>query len=100
MAVTYMDTEKLKDINENINYLIQDYYREINSMFTKFSNVPEVTREWVGDSSKKYFQEVGLEKNDFVYFGQTLASFKDALTKTIEKTDLTLSKVNNIEKGA
>ncbi len=99
MAVTYMDTEKLRDIEENINYLIQDYYREINSMFTKFSNVPEVTHEWVGETSKKYFQEVGFEKNDFIYFGQTLASFKEALTKTLEKTDLAITKSVNIEKG-
>ena len=100
MAITYINTDKLRDINDNINHLVQDYYREINSMFTKFSNVPDGTHEWVGETSEKYFQEIGLEKNDYIAFGQNLSDFNQAISKTIEQTELSLIKTNNVEKGA
>lgn len=99
MAITYIDTERLKDINLEISNLIKNYYNEINSMFNKFSNVPYLTREWVGQSSEKYFGQVMLEKQDYLEFGRMLEEYNKAILDTAIKADNCISNCKNIESG-
>ena len=75
MAITYVDTDELSSLVTDINALVQEYNREINRLFTKFSNVPTVTKEWVGDSAEYYFSNIMLDKSDFLNFGNQLYEY-------------------------
>ena len=97
MAITYVDTDQLSTLVNDINDLIQEYNMEINRLFTKFSNVPTVTKEWVGNSAETYFSAVMLEKSDFIAFGNRLYEFTKYLNNICSSINGAVSRCQQLE---
>ena len=100
MAITYVDTDQLSLLVSDINALIQDYNMEINRLFTTFSNVPTVTKEWVGNSAEDYFSGVMLEKSDFIAFGNRLYKYTKYLNNICSSVHNSVDKCQRIEEDS
>lgn len=84
MAITYIDTNKIEEIGNDIIALATEYQVEINKLFKRLNEVPTVTREWVGQSANKYFNLIALDKNDFLTVGNQLRNFGKQVTNVAE----------------
>ncbi len=98
MAVTYIDTKRAKDISKNIVDYANEYNVLINKLFKRLTEVPYITREWVGQTSEKYFKYVALEKSDFLDFGDQLKSYGVKISKDVDLIEDRILKNNKEEK--
>lgn len=72
MSISYVNTTELEEISKEIISLSDDLYEEFNKLFTRFSEVPTVTKEWTGKQSKYYFGVVAKDKQDYLKFSAKL----------------------------
>lgn len=84
MAISYVDTKRLKEISKNVILLSNRYDVLINELFKTFSLVPFETKEWVGQSSQKYFKIVSFDKIDFLKFGEHIREYGKRISNDAE----------------
>ena len=75
MAVSSIDTERVSDLANEILFLENDYEIQINRLFKMLSEVPYITKEWVGNQSERYFRTILLDKNDYINFGKEIRKY-------------------------
>lgn len=68
MAISYVNTVDVLNISKEILTLTEELDKEIDSLFTRFSEVPTVTGEWVGQTSQFYFDKIANDKKKFKKF--------------------------------
>lgn len=87
------DTNEIHEIANEIISLATEYETEINNLFRRFSNVPDITREWVGNEAKQYFDIVALEKQDYINVGETIKDYANKLIRDAESMEETVNVV-------
>ena len=98
MAVTYVDTDKLKDIAASIDKSATEYDVLINKLFKRLLETPVLTKEWSGDQSKKYFGYVALDKTEFLNFGTKIKEFSKKINDDASLLSSNISNAKKIEK--
>ncbi len=78
--ITKTDTEKIERISRNIMNATNDLEDEINALFKRFSNVPTVTKEWIGNQANYYFSRVALDKRQYLMLVNRLRSVAKELS--------------------
>lgn len=97
MAITYADTNEMKDIAQTVSNLCLEYNQEITNLFTKLINVPYETKEWIGESAEYYFKQVLLDKTDFINFGNALNEYSKKILEDALKIEETIAKNIKLE---
>ena len=92
MAISYMNTDEVQNIVKDINYLTDELNREFNSLFLRFSEVPTVTKEWIGGQSEFYFNAVAKDKKKYLNFVKALKSVSKNLNNAVENMQDTINK--------
>ena len=72
MAISYANTTEIQNIANDLISLADELNLEINNLFTRFSDVPTVTKEWVGDKSVFYFNFIASDKKQYNDFAAKL----------------------------
>ncbi len=91
MAISYINTDEVENIANNISSQVNLYNKKIDDLFRRFSEVPTITREWVGTQSDKYFNIVEGQKKDFVKFGKDLQALVDRLNLDVADVRATVA---------
>lgn len=65
MAISYANTTEIETISKDIISLANDLNNEINSLFSRLSNVPYGTKEWSGNQALKYFNIIASDKKQY-----------------------------------
>ncbi len=99
MAVTSVDTESVRQICNDINDIVTEYEVEITKLFKRFSEVPYVTKEWVGNKSEEYFNHILLEKADYMTFGEEIKKYKRKIKDDMDNIEDTISTNSKNESG-
>lgn len=94
-TIKYADTDEIKQLASDIKNLANEYEREIMELFRRFNNVPNVTKEWIGGQSGKFFDIVSFDKEDFDNVGETIKSYAD---KLVSDSDFIESRINKVIK--
>lgn len=63
-----IDTDILKENGKNLENLAVDYFTINNKVFSRITNVPTVTGEWVGESAKRFASSAAVDKSQYVKF--------------------------------
>ena len=87
MAISYVDTKRLKETSKNIIYLSNRYDVLINDLFKMLSLVPYGTKEWVGQSSQKFFKYASLDKIEYLKFGEKIREYGKRLSEDAESIE-------------
>ena len=66
--ISYIDTDKVKDVARNLQSIVDELDMEFNTLFKRLSNVTSVTQEWVGDQAETYFMVVASDKQQYITF--------------------------------
>ena len=82
MNFTYGDTANIKDISKELIDLANEYNIEITNLFKRLLEIPTETKEWVGNKADKYVQIVGLDKQQYIDFYNSLKEFANMLSDT------------------
>jgi hypothetical protein len=72
--ITYIDTEEVRAILSQARLLEKDLREYINNLYLRLSNVPNDSKEWVGQKANYYFEHIAQDKIP-------LDSFCDSLEK-------------------
>lgn len=72
MAISYMKTDEVENIANELISLANEFDSEINNLFVRFSEVSDITKEWVGSQSAIYFKRVANDKKQYNDFANTL----------------------------
>ena len=83
MAISYINTDEVENIANNISTQVNLYNKKIDSLFKRFSEVPTITGEWIGTQSNKYFNAIEGQKKDIVKFGKDLQALVDRLNSDV-----------------
>ena len=83
MAISYINTGEVEEVANNIISLAMDFNTEINNLFSRLSDVPSITREWVGTQSKFYFKKIASDKKQYNDFADNLRHIGYKLSKDI-----------------
>lgn len=93
MAIYYANVEEIEEVAKNVNKLAIMYDNEINNLFRRLSDVPTVTKEWIGNTANSYFKTILLDKDEYVNIGKNLHLFSDKLNKDAERIRNTVTKI-------
>lgn len=92
MAISYMNTTEVESIANDVISLANDFNTEINNLFKRFSDVPYVTREWVGNQAEFYFNRVSNDKKQYIDFANSLKSVGNKLNSDAYETKNCINK--------
>lgn len=95
--ITYIDTNEVDAISRELATLTKDLDAEFNYLFKRFANVPNVTKEWVGNQANYYFSRVDSDKQAYTTFTNELKNISRELGTVASSTQLRI-KSNNSEK--
>ena len=97
MAINYVNTLEVQSLSKEILSLANDFNTEINNLFTRFSEVPTITKEWVGPQSNFYFNKVSLDKKEYLAFANSLKDIGYKLSQDAYEINTCISKNLNAE---
>ena len=63
--ISYINTAEVDSISEELLSAANDLETEFNALFARFANVPNVTKEWVGNQANFYFSKVASDKQQY-----------------------------------
>lgn len=89
-----IDTEKIKKCGNDIIKLSNDLNDIIETLYSRISNMPITTGEWVGESAKNFAVRANKEKIDAVELKNKIFSFGNTLIECAEKYEVEANKVN------
>lgn len=91
------NTDEMRRIASEINSLAVQYQKTISDLYTKFSEMPTVTKEWIGNKAQEYVSYVMLDKPDMLSVGDKIKSFANAITDDANLLDSNISKIRKDE---
>lgn len=97
MAVSSVDTDRLKEISQDIMSKANEYDIKITKLFKMLGDVPYTTKEWVGNQAERYFKTILLDKNDFLEFGNELKRYAKKLSEDSDKLAEAIKKTQTDE---
>lgn len=83
MAISYIETSEVESISKEILSLTTELNSEINNLFTRFAEVPTITKEWVGTQSNYFFNKTETEKKQYIDFIDKLKDIGYKLSKDV-----------------
>ena len=98
MAVSYIDTQKIKDISQNIISEANKYDVIINKLFKRLIEMPFVTKEWIGNRAEEYIDYVSLDKSEFISFGEKLRDLGKRISEDSDIMEDKIEYAKNVEK--
>lgn len=87
MSISYINTNEVQNIADEVVKLSTDLETEFNNLFRRLSNVPDVTKEWVGNQSEYYFSSISRDKDLFINFSNKIKNVGNELNKDVEKVN-------------
>ena len=72
--ITRINTDEVERISRDLTSAINDLESEVNTLYTRFSNVPTVTKEWIGGKANIYFSRIALDKRQYLILIDKLRS--------------------------
>lgn len=91
------NTDEMKRIASEINALATEYQTKISKMYSKFSNMPTGTGEWIGEKSEEYVGYVLQDKSDLMAVGDKIKSFAKVIEDDAVQLESTISLVRGDE---
>ena len=70
--ISYVNTEEMENIADELPGIIDDLEAEFDALFTRLTNVPEVTKEWIGGQANYYFTTVADDARYYANMVETL----------------------------
>lgn len=100
MGLSYFNSNEVESIAVDIKNYATEFNTEIDNLFRRLSEVPTVTKEWVGGQSELYFRMICTDKDKYKDFGNKLYKIGEVLSSDINDVQ-TCAKENqaNEEKG-
>ena len=83
MAISYINTSEVEDISKEIISLSNDLNDEFVNLFTRLSEVPTISKEWVGEQAEFYFKRVSFDKKNYIDFVNCLRNIGYILSKNV-----------------
>ncbi len=101
MGITYVKTEEIDSIGNELNNLCNEYNNEINKLFKRLSEVPNITQEWTGKQSRTYFSIVAKDKQSFVEVGNQLSYIAQKIKSDAAEIDRSIKQcqINEEKRG-
>lgn len=99
MNISYINTTELEEIARQLIEYAGDFESEINSLFTRLGDVPNVTKEWVGNKSESYFNRIGDDKQKYITFANNLRKIGYEINKVVSDTQNCMSRNDKEESG-
>lgn len=91
------NTNEMHRVASEINALAVQYQTLISGLYTKFSNMPTTTKEWVGNKAQEYVNYVLLDKPDMLSVGDKIKSFAKVIDDDANLLDTNSSKIRKDE---
>lgn len=87
----------MKRIAREISSFATQYQNIITDLFTRFSEMPNITREWIGQRAEQYVSYVMLDKQGLLKVGDQIKDFSDAIIEDANVLDACSSKARKEE---
>ena len=86
--ISRVNTAELEHISKDLLSAASDLETEFDALFTRFSNVPNVTKEWVGTQANFYFSRIAADKQQYT-------ALVDKIRKIAQELNAETSNVQN-----
>lgn len=97
MAISYVNTTEVENISKDLISLANEFNAEINALFTRFSEVPSVTGEWVGSKAQFYFNKISADKKQYIDFANKIREIGYKLSTDMNEVESCITRNNNNE---
>lgn len=91
------NTNEMRNIASEINSLAVQYQTLITGLYTRFSNMPTGTKEWIGNKAQEYVRYVMLDKESMLSVGDKIKSFATVITNDANILESNSAKVGRDE---
>ncbi|MBO4812759.1 hypothetical protein J5491_01270 [Candidatus Saccharibacteria bacterium] len=92
--ISYINTSEVDRIATEMSKRIDTLDNYFNSLFKRLEKVPDVTKEWVGNSSKSYFSAIARDKKEYLNLVSDLKIISKELKKEASSTEALITKIN------
>lgn len=89
--ISYADTEEMREISKQLTTLANELDETFTALYARLSNVPNETKEWVGNQAEYYFETISNDKSDC----QKIAERIKVLSSEIDKNTTFSEKISN-----
>lgn len=97
MAISYANTIEIENISKELITLANELTTEFNNMYTRFSEVPFNSKEWVGKQSMFYFNRIANDKKEYLNFASKIRDIGYKLSSDVYEIQTCINKNNNLE---
>ena len=91
----HINTNEIEHVGYEIANIANEYEVLIAKLFKRISDMPYVTKEWIGNEAQKYVDLVLMSREEFVEFGNELKAFGNEISDSAYKLD---SLMNTLQK--
>lgn len=92
--ISYIDTEKVETIATEVYRRAKGLDAYFDSLFRRLNNVPDVTKEWVGNQSKNYFTKIARDKKQYINLVNDLKEISRELENEAIHASILIKKLN------
>ena len=92
--ISYVDTIGLEKISVELSDLANQLDEEFDDLFTRLKDVPDGTKEWVGNQAKVYFEKVAEEQPQYKNLSNKLRALSSELLNEANELEGTISDNN------
>ena len=71
---SYADTTEMIQVAKDLKKLSDDLDFEIKTLFSRLINVPNGTKEWIGDEANIYFNLIAEDKTQYLVLSRCIRS--------------------------
>ncbi len=82
-----IDTDALKEYGRDLESLTYDYFSVINKVFTRISDMPTTTGEWVGASANRFARVANVDKKQYIEMYRISRLYSTYLINSANKVD-------------
>lgn len=92
--ISYIDTDSVEGTAREISKRVTILEKYFDSLFKRLDNVPNGTKEWIGNQSKVYFTRIGQDKKQYIKLVNDLREISDELKNEASLAEMLIKKLN------
>ena len=92
--ISYIDTDKVENIANELSKAATDIENEFTTLYKRFSNVPTVTKEWVGNQANLYFSRIAGDKQQYLNLADSIRNLSKELRTEAASTKSNVKSTN------
>lgn len=90
--IKYADTDEMREVSTELKALASELDGEINMLYSRLSEVPTISKEWVGSKAQLYFRLISYDKWQYINLSDHISRLGNEILREAKELETSISK--------